>query len=130
MAKSYLFECEKCGYRAVVVGGTAEGHDLKVQTMTCKDCRSLYDGILMLRVETTEEDESQSDPLPKPIAPDLASVLAHLPLSPTKARRWREFVPACPHDATHRVEPWNSPGRCPRCQSYMERAALPYRIWD
>lgn len=130
MAKSYLFECEKCGYRSVVTGGLAEGNDVKVQTMICRECRLIYDCVIALRTATTVQLWKQLEHLPREIAPSLASALARLPIPSTMRRQWRRFTPTCPAEATHRVDPWTSPGRCPRCRAYMERGALPYRIWD
>jgi len=130
MPKSYLFECEKCGYRSVITGGSAAGNDVKVRTMICKECRALYDCVVALRTTQKVQPWKQFEQVPREIAPSVASAVARLPTSTTAPRQWREFVPTCPTEATHRVEPWGSPGRCPRCRAYMERGALPYRIWD
>jgi len=43
---------------------------------------------------------------------------------------WRESELACPVEAEHVVEPWNDPGRCPRCGNFMEKGGFPYRAWD
>jgi len=130
MGKSYLFECSKCGYRAVACGGVADGRDLRVQTVLCKDCRSIYDCVIGLRAVGGRPLWKQFDPLSQDIAPSLESVLKQLPLSPQEATFWKEFELACPKEATHRVEPWTSPGRCPRCRAYIEGGGLPYRAWD
>jgi hypothetical protein len=50
MGRSYWFECSKCGYRAKVSGKPDRGVDFFVQTISCQDCRELYDPVIRLRV--------------------------------------------------------------------------------
>ena len=46
MGRTYMFECEKCGYHAMVSGGLAEGLDFTAQTILCHECRELQDAII------------------------------------------------------------------------------------
>ena len=130
MGKSFLFECTKCGYRAVAAGGRTEGNDLKVQTIVCKDCRSIYDCVVSLRVDATPQFWKSFAGLPQEVAPSVQSALARLRLSSIEASEWRECEPACPVDATHRFDLWTAPDRCPRCKAYLEGGGIPYRVWD
>lgn len=130
MGRMYLFECKKCGYHTSVAGGLSEGYDLKGRTMVCSDCRSIYDCVIALRAEAETLLGSQLSNLTQAVAPSLQSALARLPLSTLKGSHWREFEPVCPVDATHRVAPWSTPGRCPRCKAYLESGALPYCVWN
>jgi hypothetical protein len=50
MGRSFWFECSRCGYRATVSGGADRGRDLFVQTISCRDCRKLYDAVTRLRI--------------------------------------------------------------------------------
>ena len=53
-------------------------------------------------------------------------------LSPPDAKqfKWIQFKICCPVSATHKVQIWNEPGKCPRCAHYLEKSAPPFRIWD
>ena len=130
MGKTYLFECEKCGYRAKVTGGFSEGNELRVQTIHCRDCRELHDCIIALRKDATPALWKRLDQAQENLQPKLAAALNRLPDSSTDSTTWVTFDPLCPVDPTHRIEPWKAPGRCPRCKAYLERGALPYRVWD
>src|SRR6267154_1564052 len=50
MGRSYWFECSKCGYRAKVSGGPDRGLHFFVQTISCLDCKQLFDAVTRLRV--------------------------------------------------------------------------------
>jgi len=52
------------------------------------------------------------------------------PNLPARPMVWQHPKPVCPVDARHRIEPWNDPGRCPRCGCYLERNGFPFRRWD
>lgn len=135
MGKTYLFECDKCGYRATVAGGAAAGDDVRVQTAFCRDCRTLVDCVTAMRVNrsglmTKQTFSNQSIRSPYQRPPTLAAALNRLPPTPGVRRVWLRFKLECPVNSTHRIEPWKHPGRCPRCRSYMEQNALPYRVWD
>ena len=133
MGKTYLFECAKCGYRTAVVGGVEEGSDVRVQTAYCRDCRVLVDCVISLRMNKPGLRQGLTGLLAsneslKP--PSVAAALNRLPSRPGQRRVWLKFKLACPVDPTHRVGPWKQPGRCPRCRTYMEPNALPFRVWD
>jgi DNA-directed RNA polymerase subunit RPC12/RpoP len=130
MGKSYLFECEKCGYRVIAAGGLSEGNDLKVQTIHCRDCRSLQDCVVALRTNAPPNLWQKFTWIREEVRPDLKTALNRLPLSPLQKRHWIEFAPACPVDESHRIEQWKTPGRCPKCKSFIEGRGLPYRVWD
>ena len=135
MGRVYLFTCERCEYQARVSGGADDGYHCVTQTVACADCRALYDAAIKLRVA-----EKPSAPLrraKKFLATDnKAPVLA--PSDPTNRllfgeppkTKWVSLKLSCPVSAQHRVERWNAPGKCPRCGNYLERGALPFRVWD
>ena len=140
MGRSYWFECPKCGYRAKVSGRADRGLSFFVQTILCRDCRELYDAVTRLRVP----DESGRAGRPCRMAPgqvanprrsfsappSFQAVLNRLPQTGVKRFRWLPFKLQCPVSALHRVRSWNDPDKCPRCGVYLEKSALPYRLWD
>jgi len=130
MGKSYLHECLKCGYRAVVAGGGTEGNDVKVQTFRCRDCRTLQDCVIALRRNARLRLGTALPPPAPPPPPRVEAAINRLPCSPGEPREWTEYLPRCAVDPTHRIEPWQAPGRCPRCGCYMDRGPIPYRVWD
>lgn len=133
MGKTYLHECDKCGYRCKVAGGRAEGRDLLVQTICCKDCRALYDVVVALRSErrlTLRRNVRSALSKRTETAPTVESALRRLRIPASTTREWREFPLACPVSPLHRISEWKSPGRCPRCGAYLEQSALPYRVWE
>ncbi len=122
MGKTYQFECELCQYRAKVSGGADAGVDCEVQTVVCRDCRELFD--VFTRVRRRASTSVKLMPLHPEIPPlQLRSV-------PAKPPGWKSLEPACPVSASHRIENWQDPGRCPRCGCYLEKSGLPFRIWD
>ncbi len=140
MGRSYWFECPRCGYRARVSGRADRGLHLFVQTIACRDCRELYDAVIRMRVSqemvTTarsgEGNRSRSlmsrRSLNEP--PAFQSALNRLAYLELKASQWLQFRLQCPVSALHRVQAWNDPGKCPKCGVYLEKNALPFRIWD
>src|SRR5438105_15903009 len=50
MGRSYWFECAKCGYRAKVSGHGDRGLPVFVQTISCRDCKELYDAVVRARI--------------------------------------------------------------------------------
>jgi hypothetical protein len=122
MGRTYLFACFRCGYCASVAGGTAEGDHFAVQTIACADCKSLHDAVTRVRIPPQPKEN------PPATAPKFAAVLNRLP--PRGARLWLKFKPACPVSPSHRVRPWQQPGKCPRCGFFLEQNAIPFRIWD
>jgi hypothetical protein len=139
MGRSYWFECPKCGYRAKVSGREDRGLIFFVQTILCLDCRELHDAVTRLRVPDDriglgdlsrwhwarlKPQRSFSAP------PTFQVVLNWLPQTGVKQLKWLPFKLQCPISAMHRVRSWNDPDKCPRCGVYLEKSALPYRLWD
>ena len=122
MGRTYLFECTKCGYHARVAGGADEGAHFAVQTIVCTDCKALYDAIVKLKPSARQKDH------PPLQAPKFAAVWNRLP--PRGARSWLKFKPSCPVSPRHRVRLWKPPEKCPKCGTFLEIAALAYRLWD
>lgn len=123
MGRVYLFTCERCEYQARVSGGADEGYHCITQTVTCHDCKMLQDAVVRMRVP--EDPPRLKRLLPAPV--DARDVLLFGQPPRTK---WTDLKLACPVAAHHRVERWNAPGKCPRCGNYLERGALPFRVWD
>src|SRR6266566_2732355 len=135
MGRSYWFECERCGYRADVSGRADRGLNFFVQTITCSDCKKLYDAVTRVRIP----DESGLGMKPPglraaglsrartamKVPPRFEVVLNRLPYRGIKRYRWLHFKPQCPVSAIHKVRAWNEPGKCPKCGVYLERNALP-----
>jgi hypothetical protein len=142
MGRSYLFECSRCGYRAKVSGKPDRGLDFFVQTILCHDCKALLDAVTKLRVP-----DEYPPGLPRPglglksrrlwnlhrasnKAPTFDAALNRLPYHGIRRFRWLQFKPQCPVSPVHRVQEWTDPGECPHCGIYLEKSALPFRIWD
>lgn len=136
MGRTYLFECEKCGYRAKVAGGAADGLEFNVQTILCLDCRELHDAVTGLKAPVPPKVTAPGTGVKLKAqphtskAPAFAAVINRLPLTGRGRTRWQNFSPACPVAALHRVLAWQSPDKCPRCGVFLERSALPFRHWD
>ncbi len=141
MGRSYWFECGKCGYRAKVSGRLDRGLDFFVQTILCRDCKELYDAVTRLRVALEPKFAGRSRLLslghPKLVnhrvpkrPPSFLAVLNQLPRPVAHGSKWLSFQAQCPVSALHRVQPWTEPDKCPRCGLYLEKSALPYRVWD
>ncbi len=122
MGRTYLFECSKCGYHARVAGGTDEGIHCAVQTIVCSDCKALYDAVIRFKLSPRQQNSPPFNP------PKFAMVLNRLP--PRGGRQWLKFKPACPVSPLHRIRPWKQPDKCPKCGTFLEPGALPFRLWD
>jgi hypothetical protein len=140
MGRSYWFECSKCGYRAKVSGRADRGLSFFVQTILCRDCRELYDAVIKLRVPNELSglvaaglpgNARRPGPLPNMARPPtFQAVLNRLLLKGVKRSRWLPFKPQCPVSSLHRIRSWNDPDHCPKCGVFLEKSALPYRLWD
>jgi hypothetical protein len=140
MGRSYWFECPRCGYRAKVSGRADRGLSFFVQTILCRDCKELYDAVTRLRILTEpgttgslagcSRIKSPTSPRTASVPPSFQAALNRLPTSPVKHSRWLQFKLQCPVSALHRVQAWNEPDKCPRCGIYLEKNALPFRIWE
>jgi len=136
MGRSYLIECPKCGYKAMVSGGEDSGFSFAVQTTACRDCRLLFDSVVRLRVADNgfrnylnfQFARWQRLEFEKP--PAFEEVLKLLPPQGIKRFKWVGYKIRCPVSLAHRVLAWSDPGKCPRCGSFMEKNALPFRHWD
>ena len=122
MGRTYLFECNRCGYRACVAGGADEGDHFAVQTIACADCKSLHDAVTRLRISPRLKEN------PPATAPKVTAVLNCLP--PRGARLWVKFKTVCPVSPLHRIRLWKQPDKCPRCGMFMGRDGMPFCIWD
>ena len=137
MGRTYSFECTKCGYRAQVAGRPDRGLEFFTQTVSCLECKQLYDVVTRLRfpsasfsVPTFHQFSHYQRMLPPKRAPSFAVALNHLPLRGLNGFRWVSYSPACPASPSHRIHSWTQPGKCPKCGTIMDRTALAYRIWD
>jgi hypothetical protein len=141
MGRSYWFECAKCGYRATVSGRTDRGVHFFVQTILCRDCKALYDAVTKLKFPDEgrlgllkplglRQPKKPNVSRPPSTPPSFQAALNRLPYTGVKRFRWVHFQLQCPVSKIHRVQTWNEPDRCPRCGLYLEKNALPYRIWD
>ena len=125
MGKTYHYECPLCQYRAKVSGGADAGLHCQVQTVSCRDCRALYDVLIRVRRPASAEGQGK---FPGFFRPEIPPVV----LRDGKPVRlvWKNFPPLCPDQPTHPVERWQDPGRCPRCGNFMEKQGLAFRLWD
>jgi len=142
MGRSYWFECAKCGYRAKISGRADRGLNFFVQTIVCRDCRELYDAVTRIRLPNEKPFKpagllgkwhSSGFPSRQPIPekpPSFNSALNRLQSTGAQSFRWVQFKVQCPVSSHHRVQSWNEPNKCPRCGAYLEKGAVPYRIWD
>jgi hypothetical protein len=139
MGRSYLFECARCGYKAKVSGRADHGYDFSVQTILCRDCKTLYDAVIRLKVlDDVGLKSFPGNPANRlrktrpasETAPALDVVLNRLPLPGAKRFKWLQFKIRCPVSSVHKVQTWDEPGRCPRCGIYLEKNALPFRMWE
>ena len=142
MGRTYLFECPKCGYSARVSGREDRGFTVCIQTIICRDCKRLYDAVVRLKVA-----ESGPTTLPRSVSkfktnnllplngshespPPFQIALNRLAFPGQTMFKWKEYKLRCPVSSFHRVEPCAEVEKCPRCGTFLERHALPFRIWD
>jgi predicted RNA-binding Zn-ribbon protein involved in translation (DUF1610 family) len=137
VGRTYLFECPKCGYRTKVSGGADRGFQLAVQTILCHDCKELYDAVTSFKVPWPRVAGGAGATIrikdqPKPLnsAPTFLAAVNRLPLPARTRVRWQHFKIVCPMFPHHRVREWNQPDKCPRCGLFLERNALPFRLWE
>lgn len=139
MGRSFLFECGKCGYKAHVSGGADRGVAFSVQTISCHDCKQLYDAVVRakmppepllkqsfgLRRVLPSKARFSAEPPPK-----FESLANKLSSTALKHFKWVHFKIRCPVSPFHRVHNWTDPGKCPRCAAFLEKNGLPFRIWE
>jgi hypothetical protein len=119
-----------------VSGGADRGFNLHVQTILCRDCQAIYDAVVRLRIPDPQGFKRRFGLRPgrgrAPSAegpPVFESALNRLPVAGLQFQ-WIQFSIRCPVSPVHRVRTWNEPDTCPRCGVYLEKTALPYRIWE
>jgi len=139
MGRTYWFECSKCGYRAQVSGKPDRGLNFFVQTIVCMDCKALYDAVTRLKVPDESKGPRFSFGLNglklslqqrNTVPPSFQSALNHLPYKGVRHFKWLNFKVQCPISPIHRVQTWSENDKCPRCKLYLDKNALPYRIWE
>jgi hypothetical protein len=98
------FICQSCGYEAIVSGGDGVGWACRTTTLSCQDCRELFD------VVTSEQpwDESVGLSDKELVCPRCRSAESN--------RR-------------HCVERWTAPGPCPKCGQVMDEGDV-VECWD
>ena len=139
MGRTYHFDCPQCQYRALISGGADEGIHCAVQTMVCRDCRELFDAPVRVRRRTDWLVVARPgglrlvEPVPPVMLRDSGTGQLRYPPRPDRPAPelvWEQPKPACPVNARHRIEPWQNPGRCPRCGCFLERNGFPFRRWE
>jgi hypothetical protein len=141
VGRNYLFECPRCGYRARVAGGVSDGAWFVVSTLRCHQCKELHDAVVEMKFPLPPLREPRLIPglrsslqlkrltgLKHP--PTFQAAINRLPPTGAKSYRWLKFPLACPISPRHRVEPWKTPGKCPKCDWFLESSSLPFRSWD
>ena len=132
MGRTYLFECPQCQYRAKLSGGADSGVHCEVQTVVCRDCRELFDVFTRVLRNADAEERIKFPAFHRPEIPPVILSDSSFNPRPGPARKlvWKKIALACPVQSKHFVEPWNDPGRCPRCGNFLEKSGLPFRLWD
>jgi hypothetical protein len=139
MGRTYWFECSKCGYRAQVSGKSDRGLNFFVQTIVCEDCKALYDAVTRFRVPQESNGMKFSFGLNglrhslqqrNAAAPSFQSAMNRLPYKSVPRYKWLHFKPQCPVSPVHRVQSWSENDKCPRCGLFLDKNALPSRIWE
>ena len=102
MGQSFDFECAQCGYQAHVTGGSDRGFTIFITTISCEECRALYD-VVTAEVTVDKETWEKTGVDKKPIH--------------------------CPKSANHKVKPWERGGPCPKCGKPMAKGRMG-RLWD
>ena len=121
-------------------GRADRGLNFFVQTIVCRDSKALFDAVTRVKVPDDRGLGKKtlglgaggfSPSRPSPSAPPtFEAMLNRLPFRGVKRFRWIPYKLRCPVSPIHRVDAWNEPDKCPRCGVFLERNALPFRIWD
>lgn len=138
MGKTYHFGCPHCHYRANVSGGMDEGVSCHVQTIICCDCRELFDVFTRVRKRqrpaiarrTLMNSEIVIPPALLIEQPVREFQVKPAPRPAPTPTFWENLQIFCPITKSHRVEPWQDPGRCPRCGNFMEKNGFPWKLWE
>ena len=132
VGKTYQFECPLCQYHAKGSGGADAGLHCEIQTVSCRDCRQLYDVYIQVRRRAGAVEKIK---FPGFFRPEIPPVILRQSTSRPSTEKspklvWQKFLQMCPVDEKHIVETWKDPGRCPRCRCYMDKSGFPFRIWE
>ena len=132
VGKTYIFECPLCQYQAKISGGADAGLHCEIQTVSCRDCRQLFDVYLKVRRPAGAGAKIKFPGFFRPEIPPvvLRESTSRPAAGPPAKLVWQKFVAQCPVEPKHLVTPWNDPGRCPRCGCFMEKGGFPFRSWD
>jgi len=142
MGRTYLFECSRCGFRAKVSGRADKGFTFVVQTISCRNCKNLYDAVTRVKLPESPAAARRlgaaglraASPFRRPRAlegaPSFQAVLNRLAFPAATRLKWVQFKARCPVSPAHRIELWNDPDPCPKCGLPLEKHPLPFRIWD
>jgi hypothetical protein len=115
-----------------------------VQTIRCRDCKELHDVVTRIRIPDEIQDRVRASfcagGLPRAKLPgrswaakgppSFQAALGRLSYTGSTRFRWLDFKPQCPVSPSHAVQSWSEPGRCPKCGIFLEKNAVPYRIWE
>ncbi len=134
MGARILLNVRNVGYKATVSGGADTGFEFSVQTTACRDCRSLFDAAVRLRLPVPEfriprEHQRARFRKTQETTPTFEVAVSRLPPS-GRGLKWVTIKIECPVSPLHRVNAWYAPGKYPRCGNFMENNALPFRYWD
>jgi hypothetical protein len=144
MGRSYWFECPKCSYRVKVSGGTDRGVNVFIETIHCRDCKELHDVVTRIRIPDEIQDRvragycARGPPRAKlpgrsraaKGAPSFQAAVGRLCYTGLARFKWLDFKLQCPVSPSHSVQSWSEPWRCPKCGTFLEKNAMPYRIWE
>ena len=122
-------------------GRADKGFNFSVQTILCRDCKSLYDAVTRLKLPELPQPPRKANPklrgstlLNQQLKPDapptFQGALNRLAFPGARLYKWVEFKIRCPVSTAHRVQIWNECDKCPKCGLPLEKHPLPYRIWD
>ncbi len=144
MGRAYWFECPKCSYRVKVAGRVDRGVNVFVQTVHCRDCKELHDVVTRVRIPDEVQDRIranlQAGGLPRlklpgrswaaSGPPSFQAALGRLSSTGFTRFKWLDFKLQCPVSPSHSVQSWSEPGKCPKCGMFLEKNAVPFRVWE
>jgi len=109
MGERITFQCNGCGYGALVSGGLDAGECVCTQTIYCLDCNELMDVVSAVQKGFEEPGMELTDE-------------AEESLLIVRIR--------CERDPNHQWRKWNFPDVCPRCRASMTRSHGLRMLWD
>jgi hypothetical protein len=129
----------------VKVSGRADrGVNVFVETIHCRDCKELHDAVTRIRIPDEIQDRVRTSfcagGLLRPKLagwawaangpPSFLAALGRLSYTGSTRFKWLDFKLQCPVSPSHSVQRWSEPGKCPRCGIFLDKNAVPYRIWE